>query len=293
MKQPQTLAQEAQQRAIRREVKLQLGTTVYWFYPAQVATEITLIFVHGYRGNHLGLAAIAGALPNFNIISPDLPGFGESQPFEGQHSIANYATWLTQFVAEVGNSDTVIFAHSFGTIVAALAANQGLDNQLILVNPVSQFARNRTNTFLAKITDGFYWLGWALPKTAGVALLKNAVMVRFMSEFLAKTKDKNLRTWIHRQHAENFSDFASTRVAVEGYKASTSRSVSTYAPTITNKVLLIVGSLDDITPLQDQIRVLELFPNAQMEIIEGVGHLIHYETPAQAAALATKFITHG
>ena len=36
-------------------------------------------------------------------------------------------------------------------------------------------------------------------------------------------------------------------------------------------------------------RVLRLFPNAQFEVIRGVGHLVHYETPSQAATLVREF----
>ena len=40
--------------------------------------------VHGYRGDHHGLEpVIAAAADGVRIISPDLPGFGESTPLDG------------------------------------------------------------------------------------------------------------------------------------------------------------------------------------------------------------------
>jgi pimeloyl-ACP methyl ester carboxylesterase len=146
---------------------------------------------------------------------------------------------------------------------------------------------------LEQLTDGFYSFSGMLPESAGNVLLKNPVMVRVMSEVLAKTKNKQLRSWIHKQHDENFSEFAERRVAIEAYAASTSMSVSSYARSINNATLLIAGELDDITNLADQQRVLRMFPHAELEVISGVGHLVHYETPAAAAEFTRNFILRG
>jgi pimeloyl-ACP methyl ester carboxylesterase len=116
------------------------------------------------------------------------------------------------------------------------------------------------------------------------------MFVRIMSEVLAKTKEPKLRNWIHQQHEQNFSDFADRRVAVEGYYASLSKSVVSFAAQIPNRTLLIAGELDDITTLEDQQRAAALFSAAKLEVIPDVGHLIHYEAPAEAAALIAAFI---
>ena len=286
---PQLLAASAVSRAVKVEVSLSMGKTTYWRYPASQASRGTILFVHGYRGNHHGLEAIAGALPDFDVLIPDLPGFGASEPFKYRHSIIAYSTWLTEFVRTLGLQDAVILGHSFGTIVTASAACHGLQNRLVLVNPVSFFQRTGIDKTLKQLTDWFYGVGGALPEKGGNYLLKNPMFVRLMSEVLAKTENKALRAWIHQQHNANFSEFAERRVALEGYASSNSRSVAAYAPRISNEVLLIVGELDDITKLPDQHRVLRLFPDAKFALIRGVGHLVHYETPARAAELVREF----
>jgi pimeloyl-ACP methyl ester carboxylesterase len=286
---PPLLAETAAARALREDVVLSTGNTALWRYPAQQPSRGTILFIHGYRGNHHGLEAIAGALPDFDILIPDLPGFGLSAPFKHRHSIVAYTGWLTELVAKLQLQDAIILGHSFGTIITAAAAAKGLANRLVLVNPVSSFKRTGVEQTLKQLTDIYYGVGGALPEKGGNYILKNPVFVRLMSEVLTKTKNKKLRNWIHQQHNSNFSEFAERRVALEGYLASTSRSVAAYAPNIKNDVLLIVGELDDITKLADQQRVLRLFPNAQFEVIRGVGHLVHYETPSQAATLVREF----
>jgi len=289
---PQQLAQAALARAVRHEVELSTAKTAYWVYPANAASAesaATILFVHGYRGNHHGLEAIAGGLTDFNIIIPDLPGFGESAAFAGRHTIAAYAAWLAEFVSTLGLQEAIVLGHSFGSIVVASAAHKGLSNRLVLENPVASFERGRREKVLEGLTNTFYGIGGSLPELPGNALLKNPLMVRVMSEVLTKTKNQPLRAWIHRQHHENFSEFAERRVATEGYVASNSRSVASYARGISNDTLLIAGEFDDITSLPDEHRLLRMFSHAQLKVIRGVGHLTHYETPTQVADFIREF----
>ncbi|MEN9714730.1 MAG: hypothetical protein RJA35_197 [Actinomycetota bacterium] len=290
---PPELAALALARAEIQTVELKSVKTTYWRYSPTQESKGTLILVHGYRGNHHGLEAIIGALPDFEIFAPDLPGFGIAAPFKGRHSVVAYATWLGEFVAALDRPNATVVGHSFGSIITASAAHKGLSNRLVLINPVSKFERRGREKVLEALSNGFYDFGNALPEPLGNGLLKNPMMVRIMSEVLAKTKNRQLRAWIHKQHAENFSEFAERRVAIEGYSASNSRSVSSYARGITNDTLLIAGDLDDITALSDQQRVLRMFPHATLKVIRGVGHLVHYETPAQAAEFTRDFVLGG
>ena len=85
------LADQARSRAERRELMVGEAKTAYWFYPAEfgAASKRALIMIHGYRGNHHGLEAIAAALPNVDIYIHDLPGFGQSSPSKTGHAIAD------------------------------------------------------------------------------------------------------------------------------------------------------------------------------------------------------------
>jgi pimeloyl-ACP methyl ester carboxylesterase len=111
-----------------------------------------------------------------------------------------------------------------------------------------------------------------------------------MSSVMAKTKDRVLRSWIHKQHLSNFSDFASVRVATEGYDASISTDLSAMAPSITSPVLVVAAELDDITAIDRQREVVKHYPTARLVEIDSVGHLVHYEAPQQAARYIASFV---
>jgi len=286
------LTNRARARGIRREVYVQNRKCVYYEYPSSSAKTQTIVMVHGYRGNHRGLEAIAGALDEFRILIPDLPGFGESGSFESEHSVAAYSKWLKLFLEMLGISESAhLVGHSFGTLILAEYANNHKAPSITLINPVSAPALNGPRSIMTKLATGFYKLAEGMPDKAAGKLLRTNVAVQLMSSVMAKTKDRKLRRWIHQQHLSNFSDFESVKVATEGYRASISSSVASYAGNITSPVLFIAAELDDITSIEQQRTAVRAFSNAIIYEIEQVGHLVHYEAPQQAADQIAKFIS--
>jgi pimeloyl-ACP methyl ester carboxylesterase len=223
---------------------------------------------------------------------PDLPGFGESTPLEGEHSVAAYAAWLTAFAAAVGiDESVVVLGHSFGSIVASAALADGLRaSRLVLVNPIAAPALSGPRGVVTRLAVFYYWAGAALPEAAGLSVLQNAAVVRFTSLAMVKTRDGALRRWIHDQHDSYFSRFADRRVVLDAFRASVSSDVSSYAARVAVPTLLIAADRDDITALPAQHELRALFPDARLTVIDGVGHLIHYEKPQEAAAAVQGFV---
>ena len=106
-------------------------------------------------------------LPDVRIVSPDLPGFGETPPLPGRrHDIGTYAEWLTAFAAAVAPG-AVILGHSFGSIVVAAAVADGLDTpRVILVNPIGAPALEGPRGILTRLAIFYYWAGARLPRAA-------------------------------------------------------------------------------------------------------------------------------
>ncbi|WP_085370633.1 alpha/beta fold hydrolase [Leifsonia sp. NCR5] len=279
------------------EVSILGGTTRYWDY-GDPSAPTTLVLVHGFRGDHHGLEPVVAQLPGVRMISPDLPGFGASTPLtQAKHDIDGYARWLRAFVGSLGiDGRFVLLGHSFGSIVvsAALADEAAPDalhpNDVVLVNPIGQPALEGPRGIMTRLAIFYYWLAAALPRGLGFGLLRNRAIVRVMSVTMAKTKDKSLRRWIHDQHDRYFSAFSDRDVVLDAFTASVSHDVSEYAARIRERTLLVAAQKDDITPISAQYRLQKLFPDARLVVIPGVGHLIHYETPAEAARAIEDFL---
>ena len=273
------------------------GTRVaYWSYePVRVTPETrTILVIHGFRGDHHGLLRVADQLPEMRLIMPDLPGFGSSEAFAaGEHSVEGYGRFISGFMAALGlGADTVLLGHSFGSIVAShyVAAHPGTVSELILVNPIAAPALEGPKGVMTKLAVLYYEAAARLPRRLGQGLLRSQVIVRVMSETMAKTKDKQLRHFVHAQHSAYFSAFADRESLLEAFKASVGGNVAEVAGSLTLPVLLVAGEKDEIATLPDQHTLLALLPDAHLDVIPGVGHLIHYETPEPAAGFIRRFL---
>ncbi|QPZ39923.1 alpha/beta fold hydrolase [Paramicrobacterium chengjingii] len=270
-------------------------STRYWEYGKSDA-PLTLVFVHGFRGDHHGLEPVVANLSGVRIIAPDLPGFGESSRFaDRRHDIENYADWLAEFTRVLGIEGTaVIVGHSFGSIIVSAAVARGLAApRVVLINPIAAPALAGPRGILTRLAVAYYRAGALLPARLGFSLLRNPMIVRVMSETMAKTRDKKLRGWIHDQHDAYFSAFADRDVVLEAFKASVSNDVSEFAGHIDQPVLLIASDRDDLTPIAAQQHLTSLFAAATLRVIPNVGHLIHYEAPADAARYIQEFVGRG
>lgn len=274
----------------RREVDVLGGRTAYWVYgPLDAAT--TIVAVHGFRGEHHGLEPVVAHLPEYRIISPDLPGFGETPPVpDRRHDLDLYAEWLTAFAGEVAPG-AVILGHSFGSIVVSAAVAGGLPTpRVVLVNPIGAPALEGPRGVLTRLAVFYYWAGARLPRRFGEGLLRNRAIVRAMSVSMAKTRERGIRRFIHDQHDTYFSRFADRDVLHDAFVASVSHDVREFAPRIEQPTLLVAAQRDDITPIEAERHLATLFPQAELVEIPDVGHLIHYETPAEAADAIRRFL---
>lgn len=267
----------------RRTALVQGREFAYWRYGKPDGK--TVVLIHGFRGDHHGLELIANQLADFDVIVPDLPGFGESEPLlEVRHDLDALGTWLRDFILTLKVDRYTLVGHSFGTLVVASGLSHDVTpNRVVLINPISAPALEGPKALLSKLAHLYYLTAQSLPNSLGDALLKNKVMVRAMSEIMAKTKDKQLRAWIHEQHAMYFSNFASRDALLEMFEASISATVPQYADNFTMQTVIVAGEIDDITPLAEQLRLSAALADSTLVVAEGVGHLTHYEAPTLAA----------
>lgn len=278
------------------ELVLDGGRVAYWSYePVRVTPETrTILVIHGFRGDHHGLLRVADQLPGMRLIMPDLPGFGSSAAFtDGAHSVERYGRFIADFMAALGlGPDTVLLGHSFGSVVAShfVAANPGTVSALILVNPIAAPALEGPKGLMTRLAVLYYEAAARLPRRVGQGLLRSQLIVRVMSETMAKTRDRQLRRFVHAQHSAYFSAFADRESLLEAFKASVGSNVAEVARSLNLPVLLIAGEKDEIALLPDQHTLLALLPDGHLDVIPGVGHLIHYETPEPAAGFIRRFL---
>lgn len=252
----------------------------------------TLILIHGFRGTHHGLSLIADKLDEFNCIIPDLPGFAEG-PALPVYTLESYVEWLYDFIqAHHKHGKPHLLGHSFGSIICAAYAARYPETieTLSLINPIGSPALEGPRSALSKVAVLYYWLGKKLPRPLAHSWLSSKPSVLVMSNVMAKTKDKQLRRYIHDQHLRYFSQFHSPSSVYESFLTSIQHTVRDAAPEIFVRTLLVAGEQDDITPIEKQRELVTLFSDATLVTIPEVGHLTHYETPTEVAEAVQAFI---
>ena len=166
------------------------------------------------------------------------PALAVQMPFvDDEHSVERYGHFITGFMAALGlGPETVLLGHSFGSIVAShFAARES--RRRLSTDPDQPHRRTRSGGPQRDHdqTRGVLLPGcppsspgaWDLPCCA------TGPIVRVMSVTMAKTKDKDLRRFIHGQHDAYFSAFADRKSLLESFKASVSGNVAEVAGELT------------------------------------------------------------
>lgn len=266
--------------------------TAYWTYNDRLELPV-IVMVHGFRGTHHGLDLVARQMNGYRIIVPDIPGYGATEPLECEHSVENYVSWLNKFIKDLQLAEPpVLMGHSFGSIIAAsfAASNPKSIAKLILVNPIGAPALKGPRATLSKISSAYFWFGSKLPERAATKWFSSNAFSKASVTAMVKTNDKEIKKYINDQHKKNLSPNTNKRVISESYKASVSSTVRDWATGISVPTLLIAGDLDDVTSLDKQYELADMFPNASIEVIKNVGHLTQYETPVEVADAIKKFL---
>jgi pimeloyl-ACP methyl ester carboxylesterase len=236
------------------------------------------LLVHGFRGDHHGLEAIVGALPNYEIWVPDLPGYGKSRELAGKHDLAGYADWLISIIDWL--QPDALVGHSFGTQIIAHKSQQlDTDLNVVLINPIvlSSLSQSDPANRIARLS---YRLAAKLG-AIGSSFLRSWFVVRVMSLAMCKSSNLRLRSWVHSQHHRYFSGYRSDRVAHEGFWAAAMGSVETdWGFAAPDRVTVIAGELDGIAPISHVAEFANRI-GAKLTVLPRSGHLVHYEAPSQ------------
>lgn len=267
--------------------QLRVFTTV-----AQEKSQGVIFAVHGFRGDHHGLAKIISHLRQYTVIVPDLPGFGSSTSMRNtEHDVAGYASILGELANQLQLDSSVhLLGHSFGSIVATKLAGERAFASLTLLNPISEPALESSQALLARITSAYYDLGAKLPAAVAEPLLRSKLFTDAMSVVMTKSKDREIRAYVRDQHRAYFGGFHSRSTLAQAYRASITSTVGDYSPVVQIPTLMVGGMDDELGTPATQEALRESFPDARLVMLPNVGHLIHYEKARETADQIRSFL---
>jgi 3-oxoadipate enol-lactonase len=231
-----------------------------------------IVFLHGVGSDKsVWRPQLAHFIRTRRAIAFDYPGYGESDPAPENRTRDDYADAIISAMHELGVDRAHICGLSLGGVVAIAMHHAGAERcaSLILADTFAVHPEGRT------IYDR---------SLAGSSNLPAMAEAR-VDVLLAQPADPAVR----REVVETMSriDPAAYRIGAEAVWLADQRA---RAQEIHVPTLILVGDQDLVTPVDLSNELVDLIPDARMQVIAGAGHLGNIEKPAEFNAILDEFL---
>jgi pimeloyl-ACP methyl ester carboxylesterase len=226
-----------------------------------------LVLIHGYPLDHSIWDKVIPLLSDsFDVIVPDLRGFGTSTPSDATYGMSEYAADIAGLLDHLGIEQAAVVGHSMGGYVA-LAFAREFPQRIRGLGLVSSQA-------LADAEDrkeGRY-------KTAEEVGAKG---VGGVAEGMAGKLSADARL---QEYSRDLIKKQSPSGVIGALKAMAERLDSTeFLKNFQLPVVLVHGDADALIPVEQARSVAGSILHARLVVLEGVGHLPMLEEPEQTA----------
>jgi len=220
-----------------------------------------LVFLHDSLGN-LGWPPVFDALAeSFDVIVPDLPGFGESERPAWARSVRDLAILTLQWIDRLKLADVTLVGIGFGGFLAAEMATMrtSLLHRLVLIGPVG--IKPREGEIADQMLRGCIRYG-----TAGFRDPES-----FKQLFgVDSVPDDLYQLW----------DLSTEMTARVSWKpAMFSLEMRHLLSEVRVPTLVVFGAEDRLVPLDVGEQYVERLPDARLEVVADAGHWVDLEQP--------------
>jgi 3-oxoadipate enol-lactonase len=233
-----------------------------------------IVLLHGLGGSRTawepqlnGLAAAA-----WRVVAWDLPGYGASEPLEGEVTFDSLADAVARLIERLGGAAHVV-GMSFGGMIAQYLAAR---------HP----ARVLSLSLLA--TSPKFGLDGTQPEEWRAARLRPLDEGAEPAEF-AEAVLRSLAGPSISEEALDGQIAAMTRITAAALRRSIDCLIThdsrALLAEITAPTQCLVGDLDNETPVAYSEAIASGIRGASVQVIPGAGHLLHVEAPDQVNAL--------
>jgi pimeloyl-ACP methyl ester carboxylesterase len=268
-----------------RQIHLPRNKLSLYLYDAGAADAAPLLLIHGLGDEadtwrHL----IPSLSARYQVLAPDLPGFGRSDKPERSYTLSFFQETLMELLDELGIARATLVGHSLGGAIAqslALAHPErvagliliggslvarsqriGLATMLFLIPGLGEWSYNR----LRRDPDAAY--GTLRPYYSDLDRLPEADRA-----FLYQRV--NERVWSDGQRRAFLSTFRHLARALPAQqRAIPARLAALALPTVG-----VWGERDQVNPVENGRVLVELQPSARLVVVPGAGHNVHQEDP--------------
>jgi pimeloyl-ACP methyl ester carboxylesterase len=234
-----------------------------------------LVLIHGYPLDHSIWDEVAPLLEDdFDLIIPDLRGFGESDVMEADHSIIDYASDIAGLLTHFKIKKAYLAGHSMGGYVALAFAREYPDRVSGLALVSTQLLGDPPDK-----KEGRYATAQQVLQQ-GVEVVVDAMTPKLSSDARIQGRVRELMS-----HQRPLGVYSALTAMAE-------RPDSTDLLETFNFPLVIVhGGADALIPVERGREMKAAHPAAHFVELPGAGHLPMLENPEQVAEALKSFMS--
>ena len=247
------------------------------YYEAEPAISgggTPLVLVHGLGDSSESWAPMLKRLKKagFHVYAPDLLGYGRSpKPSDSDYSVATQSKFVVDFIQSLGLQKTDIGGWSMGGWVVLKVAldHPEMIDRVVLYDSAGLSYQPKDIATLFHPTDGA-----ALQRLADLLEPHGGTVPRFVRRDALRAFAVN--QWVIDRGMQSMlsgQDVVDTRVG-----------------TLTQPLLIVWGSDDELLPLSVGRKFHDLDPRSELDIVEGCGHLAPKTCPAKVASATADFL---
>ena len=226
-----------------------------------------VFILHGWGDSSAGWRAFVAELAkHYEVVVPDLPGFGGTEMPREAWSVTNYAVFVRDFLKKIAVRPYAVIGHSNGGAIAVRGIGQGLFQTEKLVLLASAGVRS------PHMNQGYR----VIAKVGKVVASPLPMRVR-----------NKLRASLY---AKAGSDLLVAEHMQETFKRIVRDDVRTDAAYISTPTLLVYGDTDTQTPLVIGQELAAAIEGSTLRVLDGVGHFVHIDASGQVQKLVEDFL---
>ena len=227
----------------------------------------SLLLIHGAGGSHLDWPPELRSMDGRDVYALDLPGHGRSAP-PGCSTIADYADIVTSFIKAIAVQRITLVGHSMGGAIV----------QTIGLHPPPP-------------VTGLVLLGSGARLRVAPAILEGIVPDFDNTAGLITDLAWSENTPVELRQLAKRRLLESDPTTMYGdFLACNDFDLMNALNEIRLPTLVIVGSLDRLTPQKYSIFLAERILHARLQVVEGAGHMVMLERPSEVAGAMKAFI---
>jgi pimeloyl-ACP methyl ester carboxylesterase len=253
-----------------------LGYNLRYLQFSGIRSTKTIVLLHGLGASAERWSELWPLMKKYNVIIPDLIGFGYSEKPLVEYTVDFFIKSLEQFFEKLNIRNPIIVGSSFGgqLVIEYSLKHKDFFDKIILVSPAGTLERP-TFVLSQYIFSGLY------PTVENV----ESAFKRMANNENYKVDPYTVKDFINRMKLPNAKyALISTLLAMRRDQSLQKRLVEISIP-----ALVIWGSDDTTIPVEN-IEYFKQIPMVETLVMEGCGHTPYVEKPKEFFRIIEKFI---